>query len=56
MTTDEKIALRQQFPEHAFVRAIHPLGECIIALPKAQSTPEKIAAVELMHGSTITLT
>jgi hypothetical protein len=34
---------------------IHPLGEAIVAIPKAQATEEKKAAVELWHGSTVRL-
>jgi hypothetical protein len=52
MTPDEKIALRQQFPAHAFLRVIHPLGEAIIALPRKQASEEKVAAVLLWHGAT----
>jgi hypothetical protein len=55
MAPDEKAALKAAYPEHAFVRVQHPLGEAIVALPRNQSTPEKCAAVELWHGSTVRL-
>lgn len=54
MIDDEKRAMREQFPAHAFVRVIHPLGEAIIAVPKKQASAEKEAAVSLWHGATVT--
>lgn len=55
MTDAGRAAIKLLFPEHAFARLLHPLGEAIIAIPKVQSTPEKTDAVALMHGSTIKL-
>lgn len=55
MTDSEREAIKELFPEHAFARLFHPLGEAIIAIPKVQSTPEKNDAVTLMHGATIKL-
>lgn len=53
MTTDERAALKAAYPEHAFLRVQHQLGEAIIAIPRKQSTDEKAAAVELWHGATV---
>jgi len=55
MDEQEKAAMRAQFPVHAFVRVLHPLGEAILAIPREQPTPEKKASVELYHGATIRL-
>jgi hypothetical protein len=55
MAPDERASMKAAFPVHAFVRVIHPLGEAIIAIPKAQATEEKKAAVELYHGATLKL-
>jgi hypothetical protein len=37
------------------VRVVHPLGECLLAIPKRQASDEKAAAAELYHGSTVNL-
>jgi hypothetical protein len=55
MTADEKAALKAAYPEHAFMRVLHPLGEAIVAIPRKQSSEGKIAAVELYHGATVKL-
>jgi hypothetical protein len=55
MAPDERAAMKAAFTVHYFVRVIHPLGEAIVAIPKAQATEEKKAAVELWHGSTVRL-
>jgi hypothetical protein len=55
MTEDERAAIKVQFNEHWFVRVVHPLGECLLAVPKRQTTEEKTAAAELYHGSTVKL-
>jgi hypothetical protein len=55
VTSEEKAALRQQFPTHYFLRVLALGHQCVIALPRKQSTPEKEAAVELWHGATVML-
>ncbi len=55
MDDADKSAIKALFPEHAFMKIMHPLGEAIVAIPRKQPTPEKEAAVELYHGATIRL-
>jgi hypothetical protein len=53
MDKDERAALKALYPEHYFMRCIALGHQCIVALPRKQSTPEKEAAVELWHGASV---
>lgn len=53
MTPDDKTALKLAYPEHAFMRILHPLGEAILAVPRVQTTPEKTDAMVLWAGATV---
>lgn len=55
MAPDERAALKAAYPEHAFLRVQHPLGEAILAIPRKQSSEDKTATVELWHGATVKL-
>lgn len=47
--------MKAAYPEHAFLRVQHALGEAIIAIPRTQASEDKAAAVELWHGATVNL-
>lgn len=55
MTDEDRAEIKTLFPEHAFLRIMHPLGEAILAVPRVQNTQEKTDAVSLWHGSTVKL-
>lgn len=53
MTDEDRAEIKALFPEHAFLRIMHPLGEAILVVPRAQDTQEKMDAIALYHGSTV---
>lgn len=55
MTDEDRAAIKTLFPEHAFLRIMHPLGEAILAVPRVQDTQEKTDAVALWHGASVRL-
>jgi len=57
MTAAERIALKQQYPQHYFVRVIALQHEAIIAIPIREPEPVLPGGLNLslLHGATIRL-